>query len=128
MSVVSEQREACRLFVELSRFVDELDFFQGCGGCEVIHCPETQFLLLAVLLPVLRCAVVEQCDAVEFDACEVVGMKDGNIKLKEIFAFKQKGVTKNNEVIGEFVMYKYTPKVYEKIKRAGITTLVDLFE
>lgn len=60
--------------------------------------------------------------------CEVVGMKDGNIKLKEIFAFKQKGVTKNNEVIGEFVMYKYTPKVYEKIKRAGITTLVDLFE
>ena len=60
--------------------------------------------------------------------CEVVGMKDGNIKLKEIFAFKQKGVTKNNEVIGEFVMYKYTPKVSEKIKRAGITTLVDLFE
>ena len=60
--------------------------------------------------------------------CEVVGMKDGNIKLKEIFAFKQKGVTKNNEVIGEFVMYKYTPKVYEKIKTAGITTLVDLFE
>ena len=60
--------------------------------------------------------------------CEVVGMKDGNIKLKEIFAFKQKGVAKNNEVIGEFVMYKYTPKVYEKIKRAGITTLVDLFE
>ena len=60
--------------------------------------------------------------------CEVVGMKDGNIKLKEIFAFKQKGVTKNNEVIGEFVMYKYTPKVYDKIKRAGITTLVDLFE
>ena len=60
--------------------------------------------------------------------CEVVGMRDGNIKLKEIFAFKQKGVTKNNEVIGEFVMYKYTPKVYEKIKRAGITTLVDLFE
>lgn len=60
--------------------------------------------------------------------CEVVGMKDGNIKLKEIFAFKQKGVTKNNEVIGEFVMYKYIPKVYDKIKRAGITTLVDLFE
>ena len=60
--------------------------------------------------------------------CEVVGMKDGNIKLKEIFAFKQKGVTKNNEVIGGFVMYKYTPKVYEKINRAGITTLVDLFE
>ena len=60
--------------------------------------------------------------------CEVVGMKDGNIKLKEIFAFKQKGVTKNNEVIGEFVMYKYTPKVYDKIRRAGITTLVDLFE
>ena len=60
--------------------------------------------------------------------CEVVGMKDGNIKLKEIFAFKQKGVTKNTEVIGEFVMYKYTPKVYEQIKRAGITTLVDLFE
>ena len=58
---------------------------------------------------------------------EVVGMVDGNIKIKEIFAFKQKGLTSNNEVIGEFLTYKRVPKVYDKIKRAGITTLKDLF-
>lgn len=58
---------------------------------------------------------------------EVVGFKDDNIKLKEIFAFRQKGITKNNEVDGEFVLYNYVPKVYEKITRHGIDTVDDIF-
>lgn len=58
---------------------------------------------------------------------EVVGFKDDNIKLKEIFAFCQKGITKNNEVDGEFVLYNYVPKVYEKITRHGIATVDDIF-
>ena len=52
--------------------------------------------------------------------CEVVGFDKDDIKLKEIFAFKQKGITDNGEVIGEFVLHKYTPKVYEQIKSRGI--------
>ena len=59
--------------------------------------------------------------------CEVVGLKDGEIKLKEIFAFKQKGLTLNKEVDGAFVLYKYVPKVYNKIKSMGITSIDDIF-
>lgn len=60
--------------------------------------------------------------------CEVIGLKDGEIKLKEIFAFKQKGLTLNKEVDGAFVLYKYVPKVYNKIKSMGITSIDDIFE
>ncbi len=59
---------------------------------------------------------------------EVVGLVDDNIKIKEIFAFKQKGLTKNNEVDGEFILYNYLPKVYDKIKRRGITLVDDIFK
>lgn len=57
---------------------------------------------------------------------EVVGMKKDEIELKEIFAFKQKGVASDGSAIGEFIMYKYTPKVYDKMKRKGII-LGDIF-
>lgn len=60
--------------------------------------------------------------------CEVSGMKEGEIKLREIFAFKQKGLTSNGEVDGSFILYKYIPKVYNKIKSYGITSIDDIFE
>ena len=59
---------------------------------------------------------------------EVVGIKDGEIKLKEIFAFKQKGLTPSGEVDGAFVLYKYVPEVYKKIKSKGITSIDDIFD
>ena len=55
--------------------------------------------------------------------CEVQGIKEGKITLKEIFAFKEKGIAEDESVIGEFIMYKYIPKVLNKIRRKGITTL-----
>ncbi|HPE15242.1 MAG TPA: CpaF family protein [Bacilli bacterium] len=59
---------------------------------------------------------------------EVVGFKEDQIKLKEIFAFNQKGLTSAGEVDGAFVLYKYIPKVYAKIKSKGITSIDDIFE
>lgn len=59
---------------------------------------------------------------------EVSGIKDDKIILKDIFAFNQTGVTPNREVIGEFVLYKYTPEVYKKIVERGIDTINDIFE
>ena len=59
---------------------------------------------------------------------EVIGFKDDEIKLKEIFAFRQNGLTSNNEVDGEFVLYNYVPKAYDKIVRKGITSIDDIFE
>ena len=59
---------------------------------------------------------------------EVVGFDKDEIKLNEIFAFNQTGVTKEGEVIGEFVLNEATPKTYERLKSRGITNLKDIFE
>lgn len=60
--------------------------------------------------------------------CEIVGFDKDTIKLKEIFAFNQTGLTEKGEVIGEFIKHKYTPKVYKKLKERGISNLKDIFE
>ena len=49
-------------------------------------------------------------------------------QLKEIFNFKQKGLADDSSVIGEFGMSKVVPKVYDKIKRKGITTVDYLYK
>ncbi len=58
---------------------------------------------------------------------EITGIKNGEIQQKEIFKFKQTGVMPNGEVIGEFLMHKYIPKVYERIKTRDIDDLTDIF-
>ena len=59
---------------------------------------------------------------------EVSGMKDGNITLSEIFSFKQKGVSNDGSVMGEFGVYKRKPLVYEKLERKGHSDIKDIFE
>lgn len=59
--------------------------------------------------------------------CEVSGIKNNEIELKEIFAFKEKGLTQTGEVNGSYIMYKYTPRVYKKIKSKGIDSIDDIF-
>lgn len=59
---------------------------------------------------------------------EIESIKDGDIKLKEIFAFKQNGVTYKGEVDGTYIRYNFIPKIYKKIKAKGITGIEDIFE
>ena len=59
---------------------------------------------------------------------EIVGFKDDIIELKEIFSFKRKTGSKDFSVNGEFLMYKSTPKVYDKIVSKGIHTIDDIFK
>jgi len=59
---------------------------------------------------------------------ELDDFSGGEIKLKEIFAFKQKGLTSNGEVDGEFILYPGLPSVYKKIKARGINDIEDIFE
>lgn len=59
--------------------------------------------------------------------CEVDGFKDDMIELKEIFSFKQTGLTENGEVEGAFDLKKRVPFVYNKIKSKGIDDLDDIF-
>ncbi len=58
---------------------------------------------------------------------ELEDFTDGEIKLKEIFAFKQKGLTDTGEVDGEFILYDGVPKVYKKIKARGVIDIEDIF-
>ena len=59
---------------------------------------------------------------------EVDGIKDGNIIVKDIFNYIQNGTEDDGTVVGDFIQQKYTPKVYDKIKRRGITTLDSIFK
>ena len=60
--------------------------------------------------------------------CELESFHDGDINLKEIFAFHQKGLTDNGEVDGEYTLYdKEIPRVYKKIASRGITEIDDMF-
>ena len=60
--------------------------------------------------------------------CEVDGFANDEIKLNEIFSFKQTGITNNKEVIGEFNFNKKKNETYNKLKSMGIDTLDDMFE
>ena len=59
---------------------------------------------------------------------EVVGFEKDEIKLNEIFAFNQTGLTEDGEVMGEFVLNPATLKTYDRLKSRGITNLKDIFE
>ena len=60
---------------------------------------------------------------------ELESFHDGELELKEIFAFKQKGLTSNGEVDGEYILYNETiPKVYKKIITKGITDIDFMFK
>lgn len=60
--------------------------------------------------------------------CEVVGIEKDEIKLNEIFAFNQTGLTKDGEVMGEFILNKENCETYKKLKSRGIEELKDIFE
>ncbi len=59
--------------------------------------------------------------------CEVTGMTEGVVTLKEIFAFHKQGLTENLEVKGEFILEPGIPKVYDRMKAMGISDLTDIF-
>lgn len=60
--------------------------------------------------------------------CEVDSiLNDDEIQLKDIFVFKQNGLTDKNEVDGEYTLLNNVPKVYNKIKTKGIDLIDDMF-
>ena len=59
---------------------------------------------------------------------EVVGIKDDNIVMREIFTFKQNGVSSDGNVMGEFGIYKKKPVVLDKIVRKGYNDIENIFK
>lgn len=60
--------------------------------------------------------------------CEITGIKNDVIQLKEIFAFNKIGLTSRGDVDGEFILYDHIPDVYKKLKSRGVDLLKDIFE
>ena len=60
--------------------------------------------------------------------CEVVGIENDEIILNEIFSFKQTGITKDGEVMGEFIKSKKKPEIYDKLISRGASNIEDIFE
>lgn len=61
------------------------------------------------------------------DISEIVGVKDNEIILKNIFKFKSDGISENGLVQGEFILQEYVPQVLSKIKNVGINDIDDIF-
>ncbi len=59
---------------------------------------------------------------------ELDGMDKDQIKLNNIFEFKQIGLTPNKEVSGEYKRNNFIPKVLDKIKRKGINDIDYIFK
>ena len=59
---------------------------------------------------------------------ELAGIKDGDIIVKDIFTYKQRGLSSEGNVVGEFGMYKRKPLVYDKMIRKGLISIKDIFE
>ena len=59
---------------------------------------------------------------------EIKGFKEDALELEKIFEFKLVGLTENNEVDGEYILYDRVPKVYRKITRRGIDDIDDMFK
>lgn len=59
---------------------------------------------------------------------ELDSIEDGTINLKDIFVFKQDGITSNGAVNGEFVRYDFKPKVLDKLRSKGIIDIDYIFE
>ena len=59
---------------------------------------------------------------------ELEAMEDGDIVLRDIFAFKQEGLTDNGAVNGEFIRYDFIPKVLQKLRQKGIIDIEYIFE
>jgi pilus assembly protein CpaF len=52
---------------------------------------------------------------------EVDGMEGDVILTQPLFAFKQRGVGQNGEILGDFVGFGQAPRFYEDLSEAGIT-------
>ena len=113
------------------------------NGCEdALNRLETMILMAGLEIPVK--AIREYiCNAIDLvvniermsdgkrkvtSISEIKGFKDGALQLSKIFEFKQYGLTENNEVNGEYILYEKIPKVYKKISHRGVTDVDDIFE
>ncbi len=112
------------------------------GGVDALNRLETMVLMSGLDIPIkaIREYIYNAIDLVinierlsdgrrkVVSISELEEIKDGSIILKDIFVFKQDGITPKGAVNGEFIRYDFVPKVLEKLKGKGITDIDYIFE
>jgi pilus assembly protein CpaF len=146
-----------RIIVGECRGVETLDMLQAMntghdGSMTTIHANSTSdvltrldsmILMAGVELPIraIREMIASAVDIIVHTArlsdgsrkiiqvTEVAGMKDElHIELRDIFAFKQVGIDKENRVLGAFHATGYLPSFLEEIKVKGIPISDEIFK
>jgi pilus assembly protein CpaF len=59
---------------------------------------------------------------------EIVGIKDADYHLEEVFGFEQLGVGEDGVAFGRFYATGYRPKCLERLRASGVELPEDLFE
>jgi len=59
--------------------------------------------------------------------CEIVGVKNGDYVLEEIFGFEQTGIDANGSAVGEFYATGYRPHCLTRLKASGVNLPDELF-
>jgi len=59
---------------------------------------------------------------------EVTGMEVDVVTLQDLFVFEKRGMTPEGRVLGRFAATGIRPKFFEKVRAAGLSLPVDLFE
>jgi len=112
------------------------------GGVDALNRLETMVLMSGLDIPIkaIREYIFNAIDLVVnierlndgrrkiVSISELEDVRDGSIVLKDIFGFKQEGLTENGRVSGEFVRYNFIPKVLNKLKQKGINDIDYIFE
>ncbi len=62
------------------------------------------------------------------DIVEVDGMEGDVILLQKLFEFRQRGISPNGEVEGEFVALQCTPRFYSDLERTGVKLDRSIFD
>ena len=59
---------------------------------------------------------------------EITGMEENVISSQEIFKFEKKGITADGKVVGTFLPTRIRPRFLERLRVAGITLPMSIFE
>ncbi len=59
---------------------------------------------------------------------EIVGVREGEYALEEVFGFEQQGVAEDGVAFGHFYATGYRPKCLERLRASGVEIPDDLFE
>ena len=58
---------------------------------------------------------------------EIVGVRDGELHLQDIFGFEQTGIDEEGRAIGEFYATGYVPECLKRLRASGIEVADELF-